>query len=244
MNTVKIVDDEAKEALGKRDFVKESRVPVLAVSFVMGITGFVTWQSVRWAVAYAQRMSFVWQGRDADIMFLVARDTIWQSVLIGGGLLAAWRMARAKSSVAQLAAAAGAVKIAVAALLSVKFSGTLGLWLAGRSGMCVEPLICLRGWRLFQIADLAALIGLLPAMTVLEDAVMGWSLSARTRRRAVLAAGCLAALYLASSLFDPAGRHAAWRGEDGRGGGGIEESEPDPHDGYRLEEDEPWSFRG
>lgn len=228
------------------EFAKASRVPFLVILGVMAVAGFVTWQSVRFAFETAQQMMCVWEGRDAAILFMVARRTIWQAVMIGGGLYFVWRMLKAKNTVAQIAALVGGFKMSLAVLFAVKVSGVVGLWLGSNFQVCNEPLACLHGWRIFQLAYLMSLVGVMPGLMALADIAQGKLLSARTRGQGVLVIGIFIALCLGLYVINPvdlsphqAGRYQEDDHEDDEG----EESESSHLDGYRLTEDEPWEIR-
>ena len=228
------------------EFAKASSMPLLAVLGVMAVAGFVTCQSVRFAFETAQRMMCVWEGRDAAILFVVARRTIWQAVMVGGGLYFVWRMLKAKNTVAQIAALVGGFKMSLAVLFAVKVSGVVGLWLGSNFQVCNEPLACLHGWRIFQLAYLMSLVGVMPGLMALADIAQGKLLSARTRGQGVLVIVIFIALCLGLYVINPVdlsphqvGRYQEDDHEDDEG----EESESSHLDGYRLTEDEPWEIR-
>ena len=229
------------------EFELKSRIPVLAVLGVIAVAGFVTWQSVRFAFETAQRMMCVWEGRDAAILFMVARRTIWQAVMVGGGLLFLWRMVKARTTLAQVASVVSGFKVIGAVVLAVKASGVLGLWLGSHFPACNEVIPSLHGWRIFQLADLALLIGIIPATIALADFAQSRLLAARTRGRGVLLLGCIAALYAGLYGIDPfegSPRHEVRHHEDEREEEEIDESAPGKNDGYRLTDDEPWEVKG
>ena len=182
----------------------------------------------------------------AAILFMVARRTIWQAVMVGGGLYFVWRMLKAKNTVAQIAALVGGFKMSLAVLFAVKVSGVVGLWLGSNFQVCNEPLACLHGWRIFQLAYLMSLVGVMPGLMALADIAQGKLLSARTRGQGVLVIGIFITLCLGLYVINPvdlsphqAGRYQEDDHEDDEG----EESESSHLDGYRLTEDEPWEIR-
>ena len=229
------------------EFAKASSMPLLAVLGVMAVAGFVTCQSVRFAFETAQRMMCVWEGRDAAILFMVARRTIWQAVMVGGGLYFIWRMVKAKTSLNQLASVVSGFKMMAAVVMSVKASGFLGLWLGSHFPICNDSLSCLHGWRLFQIADLMLLFLMIPLVMGVANIAQSRLMSARTRGRGVLIAGSVIALFAGLCVVDPVRddpRHEVRHHEDEREEEEVEESTPGKYDGYRLTEDEPWEVKG
>lgn len=229
------------------EFAKTSSMPLLVVLGVMAVAAFVTCQSVRLAFEAAQRMMCVWEGRDTAILFMVARRTIWQAVMVGGGLYFIWRMLKAKTSLDQLALVVSGFKMMAAVVMSVKASGFFGLWLGSHFPICNDSLSCLHGWRLFQIADLMLLFLMIPLVMALANIAQSRLLSARARGRGVLIAGSVVALYVGLCFVDPIGddsHHEVQHHEDDREEEDVDESVPDKHDGYRLTEDEPWEVKG
>ena len=228
------------------EFAKASRVPFLALLGVIAVAGVVTWQSVRFAFETAQRMMCVWEGRDAAILFMVARRTIWQAVMVGGGLYFVWRMLKAKNTVAQIAALVGGFKMSLAVLFAVKVSGVVGLWLGSNFQVCNEPLACLHGWRIFQLAYLMSLVGVMPVLMALADIAQRKLLSAQTRGQGALMIGIFIALCLGLFVINPVDLSPHQTGlyqEDDHEDDEGEESESNHLDGYRLTEDEPWEIR-
>lgn len=228
------------------DFAKVSRVPFLAILGVAAIAGFITWQAIHLASEVSQRLICVWQGRDAAILFMVARRTVWDSVMIFGELFFVWRMAKARNTVSRIAALVGGIKIGFVILFATKVGNVVGLWLGSNFQICNEPIAFLCGWRIFQLIALMLPIVVTPGLMALADIAQGKLVSVQMRGRGALMAGSLVALYLGLCIVNPVNLHlhqAVRHQEEIQDDDGSEESGSSHLDGYRLTDDEPWEVQ-
>lgn len=231
--------------LQESDFAKASSVSSWVILGVVAIAGFITWQAVHLVSEVSQRLVCVWQGRDAAVLFMVIRRTVWDAAMILGELFFVWRMAKARSAVSQIAALVGGIKIGFVILFATKVGNVVGVWLGSDFQICNEPIVCLRGWRIFQLATLILPIVVLPGLMALVDIVQGNLLSVRTRGWGALMAGGLVALYLGLCVVNPgnSGLHQAMGNHEDVQDDENEESGSGQLDDYRLTDDEPWAVR-
>lgn len=226
-----------------KEFERDSRLPVAAISAGIAVGCAVTWYAVHHTLEMCGLAAFDWGGEEASVLFSTARWTIGLSAMIAGGLAFILRVARSKDGGDGWGFVVGMTKIVLVMLLAIRLSSTCGFAVGTFVPHSCDPIPSLGGWRVFQMVNIAGLLVLIPAGLLLAEYAQRKLLVARTwgGRGAVcvvVAALCVTGHYL--SRLDWIGMIVSEKAEEVEEEGSPEES---PFDKYRLTVDEPGEFR-
>ena len=220
-------------------FERNSSLPVAAISAGVALGCAITWYAVHHTLEMCGLAAFGWGGEEASVLFSTARWTIWLSAMIAAGLVFLVRIARSKDGGNGWGFVVGMTKIMLVILLAIRLSSTVGFAVGTFVPRSCEPIAFLGGWRVFQMANIAVLLLLIPTGLLVAEYAQRKILVARTWLGcgvicATLVTVCLAGHCL--SRLDWIGMIASEKNES------VEEegaSEDRPLNNYRLTADEP-----
>ncbi len=220
----------------------DGKAAILLALGTMIIAAQAIWFGIDYAFETSHRLQFVWYGQRASVLFIVARRTILNSVLVGGILLFLYRLLRARTNADYLGAfiQPGKLMLAVFATSSISF-------VLGECALCLlpasaAPIPWLGEWRPFQIANLIALILALPISLVVLEKIQAKVIAAKSlaTRIALVSAVILSVVSfrIAGTIDWDALRHRPQQQEPSSDG-----EEKIEHRNYRLPVDEPGEFK-
>ena len=226
-----------------KEFERDSRLPVSAIAAGIVVGCAVTWYAVHHTLDMCGLVAFGWGGEEASVLFSTARWTIWVSAMIAAGLAFIMRVVRSKDGGNGWGHVVGMTKIMLVILLAIRLSSACGFAVGTFVPHSCDPIPFLGGWRVFQMVNIAGLLALIPAGSLLAEYAQRKLLAARTWLGrsvvcAVLVTICLAGHCL--SRLNWLGMIVSGKTEEAEDEDPPEES---PFDNYRLTVDEPWEFR-
>ena len=226
-------------------FERDSRLPVAAISAGIAVGCAVTWYAVHHTLEMCGLAAFDWGGEEASVLFSTARWTIWLSAMIAAGLAFVTRVVRSMDGGNGWGVAVGMTKIMLVILLATRLSSAAGFAVGTFVPHSCDPIPLLRGWRAFQMVNIAGLLVLIPAGLLVAEYAQRKLLAARTCFGrgvvcAVLVTICLAGHCL--SRLDWLGMILSEKSEAGEEEGEALPEES-PFDNYRLTADEPGTVR-
>lgn len=226
----------------EQEIEKCSKLPIGNILCGMVVGAVITFLTVRFAAGCERNLMFVLEGRDAAIMFLVARRTIWMAAGLAGLLAMAAGLWQSHTDSERLGHFIAFAKLAVVIFLATQIGSTLG-FASGKYIPCFnEPIAVLKGWRGFQLLDLGALLLFIPLLVLIVDRLQNRLMVARTWHRRVALLAVVAVVF--------GGVQVSYRmvfGEDRSDCSAEAEPDddgPEKPNSYRLSEDEPWEVYG
>ena len=217
-----------------REFERDSKIPMAAVVVGLVVSCFATWYAIHCAWEAFSPPGFDWCGYEASAVFRAARGTIVLSTMLSASIAILNRLARSKdaSTLGYLTAYA---KLALVMFIAMRMSAVVGFSFGTFVPKSCEPLPFLGGWRCFQIAQIAAILTLIPVGSYFIELAQKRLLAAKTW----IGRGIVCALLALSGIsgqclwaLDWVGMAKVQRTEE-------EEPQTSPFDDYRLTEDEP-----
>ena len=217
-----------------REFERDSKIPMAAVVFGVVVSCFATWYAIHCVWEMFSPAGFDWCGHEASAVFRAARGTIVLSTMLSASIAILIRLARSKDASA-LGYLTAYAKLALVMFIAMRMSAVVGFSFGTFVPKSCEPLPFLGGWRCFQIAQIAAILTLIPVGSYFIELAQKRLLAAKTW----IGRGIVCALLALSGIsgqclwaLDWVGMAKVQRTEE-------EEPQTSPFDDYRLTEDEP-----
>ena len=224
-----------------KEFERDSRLPVSAISAGIVIGCAVTWYAVRHTLGMCGLASFGRGGEEATALFRTAGWTIPMSTMIAAGLAFLARVVRSKDDVNGLGYVVGMTKLMMAMSLAIGLSSAAGFAVDRFVSHSCDPIPFLGGWRVCQMVNIAGLLVLIPTGMLLAEYAQRKVRTARTWLGRGVVCAVVATICLAGQCLP----RLVWIGmipnaEE------VEEDDPpeeSPFDNYRLTADEPWKLK-
>lgn len=226
-----------------KEFERDSRLPVAAISAGIAVGCAVTWCAVHHTLEMCGLAAFGWGGVVASVLFSTARWTIWLSAMIAAGLAFVTRVVRSKDGGNGWGVTVGMTKIMLVILLATRLSSAAGFAVGTFVPHSCDPIPLLGGWRVFQMVNIAGLLVLIPAGLLVAEYAQRKLLAART----CLGRGVVCAVLVTICLAGHCLSRLDWIGMIASEKAGEAEEEDLPEesqfDKYRLTVDEPGELR-